>query len=56
MLLIQVLGGTMLNLVGCPIQLTRYISGTGEKIGKLVDSAVSGIGLNSPASKDNVAH
>ncbi len=56
MLLIQVLGGTMLNLVGCPIQLTSYFSGTNEGVGKLVDSAASGIGSNSPASKDNVAH
>ena len=56
MLLIQVLGGTMLNLVGCPIQLTRYFPGTGEGVGKLVDLAASGVGLNSPASKDNAAH
>ena len=56
MLLIQVLGGTMLNLVGCPIQLMRYFPGTGEGVGKLVDSAASGIVLNSLASKDNAAH
>jgi len=56
MLLIQVLGGTMLNLVGCPIQLTHYLPGTNEGVGKLVESAASGVGLNSPASKDNVAH
>jgi hypothetical protein len=56
MLLIQVLGGTMLNLVGCHIQLMRYFPGTSEKVGKLVDSAASGVGLNSPASKDNVSH
>jgi hypothetical protein len=56
MLLVQALGGTMLNLVGCPIQLTRYFSGTDEGVGKLVDLAARGIGLNSPASKDDVAH
>jgi hypothetical protein len=56
MLLIQVLGGTMLNLVGCPIQLMHYFPGTGEGVGKLVDLAASGIVLNSPASKDNAAH
>ena len=56
MLLIQVLGGTMLNLVGCPIQLTRYFPGTGEGVGKLINSAASGNGLNSLASKDDVAH
>jgi hypothetical protein len=27
-----------------------------SNIGKLVVSAASGVGLNSPASKDNVAH
>jgi hypothetical protein len=56
MLLIQVLGGTMLNLAGCPIQVTHHFPRTGEKVGKLVDSAARGIGLNSLASKDNVAH
>ncbi len=33
MLLIQVLGGTMLNFVRCPIQLTRYFPGTHEGVG-----------------------
>ena len=56
MLLIQVLGGTMLNLAGCPIQLKRYFPGTGEGLGKVVDLAASGVGLNSLASKDNAAH
>jgi hypothetical protein len=56
MFLIQVLGGTMLNLDGCPIQLMGYFPGTGEGLGKLVDSAASSIGLNSLASKDNAAH
>jgi hypothetical protein len=56
MLLIQVLGGIMLILVGCPIQLMRYFPGTSEKVGKHIDSAASHVGLNSLASKDNVAH
>ena len=56
MLLIQVLGETMFNLVRCPIQLTHYFPGTNEGVKMLVDSAMSGVGLNSPASKDNVAH
>jgi hypothetical protein len=51
MLLVQVLGETMLNH-----ELTHYFPGTGEGVRNLVNSAASGIGLNSPASKDDVAH
>jgi hypothetical protein len=49
--------------VVCLTRMSRYqgheaelMATSSSNIGKLVVSAASGVGLNSPASKDNVAH